>query len=73
MCLFPKTPGDLQCIYFLVLPPGALIANLMKLPMMTATERHSKFIADLEPDRARLCETQMVGIGWLPSADHAWL
>ena len=73
MCLLPKTPGDLQGINFLVLPPGDLIANLMKLPMMTATERHCKFIADLEPDRARLRETQMVGIGWLPPADQARL
>ena len=73
MSLLPKTSRDLERIDLQILPPGNLIAGLMKLPMMTATERNGELVTDLESDRTRLCKAQMVGIGWLPPADKTRL
>src|SRR5476651_2000081 len=48
MRLLPKPLGDFEGIYLQILPPGHFIAGLMKLPMMTAAERHGELIADFE-------------------------
>ena len=55
------------------LPPTFLIANLMKLPMMTAAERHRELVADLHADGARLSKPKVVRVSGLPAADQAGL
>ena len=69
MRLLPQSLGDRQGIDFEIPPPSHFIAGLMKLPMMTAAERHGELIADLETQRSRLSKPQMMWIGRLPAAD----
>ena len=45
----------------------------MQLPVMTATERHSEFVADFSAQRTTLRKAQMVGVARLTAADHAAL
>ena len=71
--MLPKRICDLERIDSPSLPPHLFVASLVQLPMMTATERHSELITDLETDRARLRKTQMVWIGWAPTADKTGL
>src|ERR1039458_8470237 len=71
MCLFPELLGNLHGIEFQSLPPGNFIAGLMQLPMMSAAERYSKFVADFEAERSGLREPQVMRIGRLPAANDA--
>ena len=73
MSLLPQFFSDFERIKVAILPPGDFITGLMQLSMVPTAERHCEFIADLQPDRARLCEAQMVRIGRLPSADKTRL
>ena len=73
MGLFPKMLGGFQRVDFESFPPRDLIAGLMKLPMMASTKRDGELVADLEPERPRLCKPQMMRIGRLPSADQTRL
>ena len=73
MRLVPKPFGDLQGVDPQTLPPRHFIAGLMQLPMMSAAERYSKFVADLETERPELREPQVMRIGRLPAADDAGL
>ena len=54
-------------------PPGHLIAGLMKLPVMTATERDGELITDFEADGSGLCKAQMMRVGRLPPANQTGL
>jgi len=45
----------------------------MQFPVMPATERYRKFVADLQANGPCLGEPQMMRIAWLPFADHAGL
>ena len=71
--LLPKVPGDPKCIDIRSLPPRDFITRLVQLPMMTSTQRHCEFVADLEANRARLRKTQMVRITWLASTNETCL
>ena len=73
MGLYPKASGDLQGIDPEIFPPGLLVARLMQLPVMTPTERHREFIADLQAERPWLGKAQMMRIRRLSSADQTWL
>jgi hypothetical protein len=42
-------------------PPGSFVTT-MKLPMMTAAQRHRELIADLASECAALCKTQVMRI-----------
>ena len=44
MSLSPKPFRDFKRIDFEVLPPGFLITDLMKLPVMTPAQRYGEFI-----------------------------
>ena len=57
----------------MIAPPGNFIAGLVQLPMMTAAERHSEFVADFEAERSGLSKSQMMWIGRLPAANEAGL
>jgi len=71
--LFPKLPSERQCIDIECLPPGHLIAGLMKLSMMTATKRDGELITDFETDGFGLRKAQMVRIGWSAPANQTGL
>src|SRR5262245_61067147 len=64
---------DLQCIDLQVLPPSRLGPDRMKLPMVSTTKWHGKFIADLETDGSRLRKAQMMRIGGLSPAHQTRL
>ena len=73
MALLPKFSGDFQSVDLVLLPPGGLVASLMELAMMTATERYGELIADLHADGAGLGKAQVMRIRRLPATDEAWL
>ena len=73
MAFFPKVPSGIERIDFERFPPRDLIASLMKLPMVAATERDGELIADLKTNGSWLSKAQMMGIGGLPPADQTWL
>ena len=62
-----------QRVDFYFLPPGDFIAALMKLAMVTTAERNGEFIADFEPQCARLRKTYMMRVTGVASADQAGL
>ena len=62
MVLLPQSFGDLERVNVETLPPDDLIADLMQLPVMTTAEGHCEFIADLQAQRPRLRETQMMRV-----------
>ena len=41
--------------------------------MMDTAERHGELIAGLAAERARLQVAQVMRVGWLATADEAWL
>jgi hypothetical protein len=45
----------------------------MVVAVMGSTKRHSEFVADLASHRARLSESQMVGVSWTSPADQTRL
>jgi len=71
--LHPKRVCDLERIDAPSPPPHLFVASLVQLPMMTTTERHSELIAHFETDRSLLRKTQMMRIGWAPTADKTRL
>jgi hypothetical protein len=71
--LFPKLAGDLDGIDVGCLPPRSLVASAMDRAMVDATERYGEFIAGLAAERAWLQVAQVMRIGWLATADQAWL
>ena len=73
MRFLPEAPRDFQGIYLDAFPPHDFIANLVQLPMMHATKGYSELITDFETDCPRLRKAQMMGIGWLPSANQTRL
>ena len=73
MCLFPKSFCNLKGVYLQALPPCNFVTGLMQLPMMAAAERYRKLVTDFEAYRSGLRKTQMMRIGWLPSADRTRL
>ena len=46
--LLPKLPGIAKGVDLDALPPGNFIAGLMKLAMMTPTERNGELVADFD-------------------------
>jgi hypothetical protein len=54
-------------------PSGLLVATAMVVPVMSSTQRYGEFVADLEFHRARLRESQMVGIGGASPTHQTWL
>ena len=71
--LFPKLPSERQGIDVERFPPGNLIAGLMKLPVMTATERDGELVADFKTDGSGLRKSQMMRVGRLPPANQTGL
>ena len=70
MRLLPKLLGNWQGIDLQIFPPGQFIAGLMKLPMMTAAERHGEFVADFETQCSGLGKPQVMRIGRLLAANE---
>ena len=50
-----------------------LVAGAMHPAMMDTAERHGELIAGLAAERARLQVAQVMRVGWLATADEAWL
>jgi hypothetical protein len=73
MRLFPEPAGDLDRIHAGLLPPRALVARAMHRTMMPPTEGDRELIADLAAERTRLQVAQVMRVGWLATADQAWL
>jgi hypothetical protein len=71
--VFPQVAGDFDWIDAGGLPPSSLIAGAMDRAMMNTAERHGEFIAGLAAERARLQVAQVMRVGWLATADEAWL
>ena len=55
------------------LPPSLLIADAVNRAVMGATKRDREFIARLAAERARLHESQVMGVGRLAGAEEARL
>ena len=73
MRLIPKPLGVFQCVDVEVVPPCNLVASLVKLAVMTATERDGELVADFEAQSPWLGKTKVVRIGRLTAADEAGL
>jgi hypothetical protein len=43
----------------------------MNFAMMLSANRHREFVADLATKHSGLGEADVVGVGWLTTADHA--
>src|SRR5665213_407500 len=69
--LFPESLGDFQRFDLEISPPCHLIAGLMQLTMMTATERDGELVTDFETQRSRLSKSQVMRIGRLTAANEA--
>ena len=70
---FPETSRDFQGIHSVTVPPRALIAGLVHLPVMPAAQGDRELIAHFETNRSRLGKPQVMRIGRLPAADEARL
>ena len=55
------------------LPPAPLVAGAVRLTVMNPAQRNSEFVADLVAQSSPLCESEVMGIGRLASADEAGL
>ena len=73
MRLLPVLQSARKRVDFYFLPPADFIAALMELAMMTTAERNGEFIADFQPQCARLRKTYMMRIARMASADQAGL
>ena len=73
MGFLPKTSRNLEGIHPPTVPPGALIAGLVQLPMMAAAQRYREIITHLEANGSGLCKPQVMRIAGLPAADEARL
>src|SRR6516164_4274086 len=73
MGLRPQARGNDQGIDTLLLPPGALIALPMKLPVMQPADRNGVAVADLPPHCPLLRELDVVGIRGRAAANEARL
>jgi len=51
-------------------PPRGFITAAVDFAVVTTAQRDSKFVADLTPKRAALCEAEVVSIRGLPAADQ---
>jgi hypothetical protein len=71
--VFPQPSGDLDWIDAGRLPPGSLVAGAMDRAMMDTAEGHGEFVAGLAAERARLQVAKVMRVGWLATADEAWL
>jgi hypothetical protein len=70
VAFLPKPLGNWQGVDVEALPPGHFIAGLMQLPMMTAAERNSEFVADFETQGSGLRKPKVMRIGRLPAANE---
>jgi hypothetical protein len=73
MAFFPQVLGGLHWLDPQICPPGHFVAGLMQLPMMTAAERYSEFVADFKTKRSGLSKPQVMRIGRRPPTDETWL
>jgi hypothetical protein len=69
MSFFPKRICNWDRTNLEGIPPNAFITGLMKLPVMTATERDSELIANFKADGSGLRKAQMMRVGGLPPAN----
>ena len=54
-------------------PPCSFVAATMDLTVVTPAQRHGELIAHFSPERAVLCEPQVMGIRGLAAANQARL
>ena len=73
MSLYPEFAGRLERVELKLAPPGDLVAGLVQLPMMAATERDSKFVANFDTECSWLRKAKMVWVARVAPADQAWL
>src|SRR6516165_9374060 len=73
MRLGPKVRRNGQRIDPLALPPGALIAASVELPMVQPADRDGEAVAHFPPHRPLLCKFDVVGIRRGAAADQARL
>ena len=71
--VFPQFTGDLVWIDAGHPPPRSLVAGAMDRAVMRAAQRDCEFIAGSAAERARLQVANMMRVGWLATADEAWL
>jgi hypothetical protein len=71
MCFQPKGASGGSRVDAYGGPPSGFVAAAMHLAVMSAAQRHRKFIADLAPKRRCLRKAQVMGIGGTPTADEA--
>ena len=69
----PKCAGADHRIDANIPPPCRFVAKPVDLTMMSPTQRHSEFIADLAPERATLHEAQVMCVRWQTTANQTWL
>ena len=71
--LLPEFLRDRERINAQVIPPGGLVAGVVELPMMGATERYGELIAHLLAHGTRLHEAKVMRVGWGAAAEKAGL
>jgi hypothetical protein len=65
--------GEIDWINLNCFPPCHFVAPAMERAMVTTAKRNSELIADPSSQSARLGESHVMGITWLPSAYEAGL
>jgi hypothetical protein len=71
--VFPQFTGNLVWIDASRPPPSSLVAVAMDRAVMDTAKGHGEFIAGPAAERARLQIAKMMRVGWLATADEAWL
>ena len=69
----PKACRNKEGVDPLALPPGALVAAPVKLPMVQPADRDGEAVADFSSHRPLLGKLDVVGIRRGAAADEAWL
>jgi hypothetical protein len=73
MCLQPESAGGGNRIDTRFVPPSRFVATAMDLTVVSATERDSKFVADLAAKCRWLREPQVMGVGRPATTDQTGL
>ena len=71
--MLPELKCNWNRIDVVPLPPGGLATGSMQLSMVDAANWHEELIAHSAPERARLCESEVMRIGRQTAADETCL
>ena len=70
---FPQPVGNFERLEFEVFPPDHLIAGVVQLPMIAATERNGELVAKFKTDGTGLRKPRATRIAGVPNAHETRL